>query len=93
MRVCKWGPGRSRGQGMTEYIIIVALIACAAIGVYNLYGRTARNQTAGIAAALGGDGLDAKDANKSGNTAGKMATVEAKAKITLENFTEPASTK
>ena len=30
---------RSLGQGMTEYIIIVALIAVAAIGVYSLLGK------------------------------------------------------
>ena len=29
---------KSRGQGMTEYIIIVALIAIAAIGVITLFG-------------------------------------------------------
>lgn len=29
---------RTRGQGMTEYIIIVALIAIAAIGVITLFG-------------------------------------------------------
>ena len=40
---------RQRGQGMTEYIIIVALIAVAAIGIYQFFGQTIRNQTAGIA--------------------------------------------
>jgi Flp pilus assembly pilin Flp len=30
---------RQRGQGMTEYIIIVALIAVAAIAVYQLLAR------------------------------------------------------
>ncbi|GAA0743803.1 hypothetical protein LRH25_06650 [Ideonella azotifigens] len=78
---------------MTEYIIIVALIAIAAIGVYNLYGRTLRDQTAGIAAAVGGDATDAVDANKSAVSTGKMVTTEAKAKIGLENFTDPATTK
>ena len=29
---------KARGQGMTEYIIIVALIAIAAIGVITLFG-------------------------------------------------------
>lgn len=29
---------KTRGQGMTEYIIIVALIAIAAIGVITLFG-------------------------------------------------------
>jgi Flp pilus assembly pilin Flp len=44
----------SRGQGMTEYIIIVALIAIAAIAVYQFFGQTIRNQTAGIAKELAG---------------------------------------
>ena len=32
------------GQGMTEYIIIVALIAIAAIAIYGLFGDTIRGQ-------------------------------------------------
>lgn len=43
-----------RGQGMTEYIIIVALIAVAAIATYKFFGQTVRNQTAGIAAEVSG---------------------------------------
>ncbi len=42
------------GQGMTEYIIIVALIAIAAIAVYTLFGKTVREQTAGMAQELSG---------------------------------------
>jgi len=84
---------RQTDQGMTEYIIIVALVAIAAMGVYSLYGRTVRAQQAGIAAAVGGDSTLAKDANKSGKTTGGMATVEASAKIGLDNFTEPSKTK
>jgi hypothetical protein len=42
------------GQGMTEYIIIVALIAVSAIGVYSLFGQTLRNQTAGLAIEMSG---------------------------------------
>lgn len=42
------------GQGMTEYIIIVALIAVAAIGVFRYYGNTARSQVAVAAAEIGG---------------------------------------
>ncbi|MAY09491.1 Flp family type IVb pilin [Alloalcanivorax profundimaris] len=45
---------RQLGQGMTEYIIIVALIAVAAIGVYRLFGDTLRNQTAGLAQEMSG---------------------------------------
>ena len=32
--------GTQAGQGMTEYIIIIALIAIAAIGVYSFFGQT-----------------------------------------------------
>ena len=42
------------GQGMTEYIIIVALIAVAAIGVFRLFGDTLRNQMGGLAQELSG---------------------------------------
>jgi Flp pilus assembly pilin Flp len=42
------------GQGMTEYIIIVALIAVAAITVYNIFGDTVRGQVGDMAAELGG---------------------------------------
>ncbi len=47
---------RQLGQGMTEYIIIVALIAVAAIGVYALFGKTIRNQVAGLAGEVAGTG-------------------------------------
>jgi Flp pilus assembly pilin Flp len=93
MKTFKSPSALQSGQGMTEYIIIVALIAIAAIGVYNLYGRTVRHQTAAVAASLGGDATDAVDANKSGTTTGQMATKEAEAKIGLQNFSEPAATK
>ncbi|HEY3430971.1 MAG TPA: hypothetical protein VGK09_00355 [Rhodocyclaceae bacterium] len=42
------------GQGMTEYIIIVALIAVAAIGVYSYFGQTIKGQTSGMAAEMAG---------------------------------------
>lgn len=45
---------KQRGQGMTEYIIIVALIAVAAIGVFQFFGQTVRQQSAGIAAEVAG---------------------------------------
>lgn len=43
-----------RGQGMTEYIIIVALIAVAAIGVYQAFGDVVRGQTSVAASQLAG---------------------------------------
>ncbi len=43
------------GQGMTEYIIIVALIAIAAIAVYSIFGDVIRTQVGDMAKELGGD--------------------------------------
>jgi Flp pilus assembly pilin Flp len=48
---------RQAGQGMTEYIIIVAVIAIGSIAVYSFFGDALRGQTAAAATALaGGDG-------------------------------------
>ena len=43
------------GQGMTEYIIIVALIAIAAIAAYSFFGKTLRTQVGSMATELSGD--------------------------------------
>jgi len=64
---------RQRGQGMTEYIIIVALIAVAAIGVYSLFGKTIRNQVAGLAGEVAGTG-SASAISAAGAAAGSAAT-------------------
>jgi type IV pilus assembly protein PilA len=78
-----------RGQGMTEYIIIVALIAIAAIAVYQFFGNTVRNQTAAIAQELAGsDGTAAKTAAQ---TAAAQAAVEANTKRNLDTFTGNAA--
>ncbi len=69
-------PKRIRGQGMTEYIIIVALIAIAAIAVTSLFGGTIRSQMAGMAQEMSGKSAttqinNAKDAS---TKAGTLAT-------------------
>lgn len=63
------------GQGMTEYIIIVALIAVAAIGVYSYFGQTLRQQTTGMANELAGKDSAAaiKAAQDAAEKAGKSA--------------------
>ena len=45
------------GQGMTEYIIIVALIAIAAIAVYGLFGDTVRQQMGIMTGELAGSSV------------------------------------
>lgn len=48
-------PGRNRkGQGLTEYIIIVALVAVAGIGIVNIFGNQLRNQFSTIVKAMSG---------------------------------------
>lgn len=42
------------GQGLTEYIIITALVAIAAIGIVNIFGNQLRNQFHTIVAAMSG---------------------------------------
>lgn len=80
---------RERGQGMTEYIIIVALIAIAAIAVYQYFGNTVRNQTAAIASELAGaDGTAAKTAAQ---TAAATAATEANTKRNLDTYTGNAA--
>lgn len=48
--------GRQRGQGMSEYIIVVALVALSAIGVVGMFGGVVKSQFSNMAAALSGDG-------------------------------------
>jgi Flp pilus assembly pilin Flp len=61
------------GQGMMEYIIIVALIAIAAIGVYSAFGKTVRNQTAGMAKEISGNKSDPALAKDAANAAAGRA--------------------
>lgn len=73
-----------RGQGMTEYIVIVALIAVAAIGIYTLFGQTIRNQTAGLALEMSGQDAATAISNAQGNAS--TAQTNANARKGLDNF-------
>ena len=75
---------KQRGQGMTEYVIIVALIAVAAIGVYSLFGRTVRNQTAGLAQEVAG--VDATTAITNAGTSASTAQTNANVNKGLANY-------
>ena len=46
------------GQGMVEYIIIVAIVALAAIAIFGIFGDTIRQKLGGAVTALGGTGTD-----------------------------------
>ncbi len=69
------GRKSQRGQGMTEYIIIVALVAIGAIGVYNLFGKTVRDQTSAMACGLAGNqGCSTGQSNTAGTDATSAQT-------------------
>lgn len=65
------------GQGMTEYLIIVALIAVSAVLVYRLLGSTIQHKTAAIAQLIAEEDSSSaetkakKDANEAASVAGK----------------------
>lgn len=70
---------KARGQGMTEYIIIVALIAIAAIGVITLFGDNLRRLFGASAEALAGN----DNVTNSGSTAAQSTV-----RKNLSNFGE-----
>lgn len=77
---------QQRGQGMTEYIIIVALIAIAAIAVYSFFGGTIRGQVAAMSQELAGQEGDTSLAKDAATSAVKKANE--KKEGTLENYTK-----
>ena len=86
----KFSRRRASGQGMMEYIIIVALIAIAAIGVYSAFGKTVRNQTAGIAKELSGKEADTALAKDSANSAAGRANDSQKEGMSQYNYANDA---
>jgi hypothetical protein len=75
---------RQSGQGMTEYIIVVALVAVAAIAVYQLFGQVVRSQTAAMARELAGE--DGSEQSRAAQAAAESAAAQAAAR-TLKSFT------
>ena len=68
------------GQGMTEYIIIVALIAIAAIAVITFFGQNLRALFAASANALGGS------EDTSVASAGSMGSSQSVKRKNIANF-------
>ena len=67
------------GQGMSEYLIIVALVAVAAIGVVTVFGRDIRELFAGTTDSLAG--------NQANNTAVKANVKSSKNLKTFGKYT------
>ena len=64
------------GQGMTEYIINVALIAIAAIGIYTLFGKQIREVVGAISGQLGGETDKSAETVDTSKQRGKDITVK-----------------
>jgi type IV pilus assembly protein PilA len=73
-----------RGQGMTEYIIIVALIAVGAIGVYSAFGNIVRGQTGRAASALAG--AESGGAKQTVTAGQQQSNANAQGKRGLDNY-------
>lgn len=78
------GLRRQRGQAMVEYLIVVALVAVAAIAVYQLFGQVIRSQTAAMAKELAGE--DGSEQSRAAQTAAESAAAQTASK-TLKSFT------
>lgn len=80
---------RQAGQGMTEYIIIVALIAIAAITVVSFFGGTVRNQIGGMAKELSGQ--SASDSIQAAKDTADTAADDAARQRNLGNYENTVS--
>lgn len=79
-----YDPHNEAGQGMTEYLIITALIAVAAIGVFAYFGQTIRDQISGLAEQVSGQSSTGQ-VSASQTAAGKAVT-SATAQKNLSNY-------
>lgn len=77
---------KQRGQGMTEYIIIVALIAVAAIGAYSFFGEAVQHQVASLAQEISGENAAAKTSTTNAKTAADTADTKAAIKSDMKTF-------
>ena len=72
------------GQGMSEYLIIIGLVAVAGIGVMSFFGQTVQNQVAGMSQEIAGVDAAAQIANAA--TTAASADTSAQINTTLANY-------
>ncbi|RUO21293.1 pilus assembly protein [Aliidiomarina iranensis] len=71
---------------MTEYIVVLALVVVAAIGVYSFFGKTVRNQMAGVAQEISGKSSTTQVRNAA--AAANSAATQANKDYSLSNYDE-----
>lgn len=65
-----------RGQGMSEYLVLVAMIAVLSIAVLGLFGNSARNMIASAGSTLSGDQTQAELARAAAQEEATAANTE-----------------
>ncbi len=78
-----------QGQGMTEYLVILGLIAISAIAVFSFFGQTLRNQVAGMSQEVSGK-TGSAEVTKAQTAAGKGST-NADVNYNMSTYTEGGS--
>lgn len=77
------------GMAATEYVLVLALVAIAAIGVYSFFGKTLRNQVAGLASELSGQ--DAQQNIQNAKSEADTGETVANKDYNLGNYNEGAN--
>lgn len=72
------------GQGMSEYLIIIGLVAVAGIGVMSFFGQTVQNQVAGMSTEIAGQDAAAQIGQAA--TTAAAADTSAQINTTLANY-------
>lgn len=85
-QVSKTGPRRIRGQGMTEYIVVVALVGLTAVVAVGFFGDAVQAQFGRMGHALTGNTAGVTTAETAGKTAADGAVTEAGAKDDLSTY-------
>lgn len=75
-----------RGQGMVEYIIIVALIALAGIAAFSFFGGAIRGQAAQMAQQVAGQNVTT--GRQASQAAAGNALTEANTEANLSNYVD-----
>ena len=75
---------RQAGQGMAEYIIIVALVAVAGLATWELVGSSIGQSAAGVASAIAG--TNANDIRTQAQGSAEAASAKANEREDLGNY-------
>lgn len=73
---------------MTEYIIIVAVIALAAIAAFSYFGKTVRSQTGAMSESLAGDKTAAETSVSNAKAAAGQADTEGTTDANLKDYVD-----